>query len=244
SAQVKVEYKGEIWVASGDYKVSKDPVAEDFEPVCCHTFITECTFGLPVFNWPDATEVMHSIHEWWRSNQKEGKASILSAYSLGKAQRVLEELDSGIGEIFVHGAVDGINKLHREAGFLDKKITYLNSDIPKEAMAGSMVVAPPGAVGSSWTNRMKPYSVGIASGWMMLRGSKRRQNADRGFVISDHADWNELNTAIKATGAENIICTHGYTDSFAEWLNYNGYNATSEKTLFEGEALDSKAENE
>ena len=238
SAQVRVEYGGEIWVASGDYKTGKDPVAEAFEPVKCHTFITECTFGLPVFNWPDEEEVKSQIESWWKENQISGKTSLLSAYALGKAQRILKTIDDSIGPIFCHGAVDSLNKVHLQNGHLSKDYPYLSQEVSKKELEGALVIAPPSATGSTWANKLKPVSVGIASGWMMLRGSKRRKNVDRGFVFSDHADWNGLNEAIKETEAENVICTHGYTDSFAEWLKHNGYNAVSEKTLFEGELLE------
>lgn len=237
SSQIRVEHKGQVWVASGDYKVHPDPIAEDFEPIKCHTFISECTFGLPIYNWPDPNKVIAEIESWWHKNQSEGVASVVSAYSLGKAQRVLQMIDESIGQIYVHGAVDPINKIHQKKGFLQKKIEHLSNKVTKEDLRKALVIAPSSALGSGWTRRIRPFSVGVASGWMMVRGSKRRVNVDRGFVLSDHADWAGLNTAIKETGAEKVICTHGYTAAFKEWLEENGYQAMEEKTWFEGENL-------
>jgi len=242
SAQVRVSHKGEVWVVSGDYKLQPDPIAEHFEPIRCHTFITECTFGLPVYKWPNETEVIKQIESWWRQNQGLGKVSLISAYALGKAQRVLSSLDPAIGAIYCHGAVHTVNEIFQKQGKLEGDFRYLSNDVKKEELLGSLVVAPPSAVGSSWASKLKPLSVGIGSGWMMIRGSKRRQNVDRGFILSDHADWQGLNDAVKQTGAENIVCTHGYTDTFSQWLNYNGYNAITEKTLFEGESLNANTD--
>jgi len=242
SSQVRVEYKGEVWCVSGDYKTHPDPIADHFEPVICHTFITECTFGLPVYKWPKEIEVIHQIESWWRENQKTGKVSLLSAYALGKAQRILALIDQSIGKIFCHGAVHTVNEIHKSQGKLKGDFLYLNSGIQKAELIGSLVVAPPSAIGSTWARKLKPLSVGIASGWMMLRGSKRRQNVDRGFILSDHADWQGLNETVKLTSAEKVICTHGYTDTFAEWLCHNGYDATTEKTHFEGETANEKFE--
>lgn len=236
SAQVRVEYKGEVWGVSGDYKLEPDPIAEDFEPVSCDTFITECTFGLPVYNWPAPALVMNQIQDWWVANQQQDKTSVLSTYSLGKAQRILELLDESVGPIYVHGAIDNLNRIYREAGFLQKKVSYLSDKIPKSELRGAMVLAPPSAIGSSWTKRLQPASIGVVSGWMMLRGSKRRQNVDRGFILSDHADWAGLNEAIKSTSANRVICTHGYTAVFSEWLKSIGYDAHEEKTFFEEES--------
>ncbi len=235
SAQIRVEHKGEVWVASGDYKTTPDPIAEDFEPVKCHTFITECTFGLPVYNWPDEKQVITAIEEWWKENQVLGKASLLSAYSLGKAQRILALVNEAIGPIYCHGAVSAMNEVFRKSNHLRSSATYLDDSIPKTARSRSLIIAPPSAIGSSWARKLGPISVGTASGWMMLRGSKRRQNVDRGFVFSDHADWAGLNDAIKATEASRIVCTHGYTGVFSQWLNEKGYEALEEKTVFEGE---------
>jgi len=235
SSQIRVEIDGEVWCVSGDYKTRPDPIAVNFEPVLCHTFITECTFGLPVYRWPDEAEIIAQIENWWKENQQKGKISLISAYSLGKAQRVLALINPSIGNIYCHGAIHTINELYKHSKKLQGHFPYLSPEIKREALIGSLVIAPPSAVGSSWARRLKPLSVGVASGWMMLRGSKRRQNVDRGFILSDHADWQGLNETIRQTQSEKVICTHGYAEVFAEWLSRNGYNGISEKTFFESE---------
>jgi putative mRNA 3-end processing factor len=242
SSQIRVAYQGETWVASGDYKLEDDGLSQAFEPVKCHTFITECTFGLPVYKWPKQTEVIQDINNWWRQNQTEGKVSFITAYSLGKAQRVIKNIDHSIGKVFTHGAVANTNEVLLEAGFDLPNTQRVTKDIAKEEFMGSLVIAPPAALNSSWMRKFKPLSIGIASGWMQLRGARRRRAADRGFVMSDHADWPGLLDAIKATGAENIITTHGYTDVFSRYLKEIGYHAMEEKTLFTGESIDAEAE--
>lgn len=242
SAQVRIEHKGEVWVVSGDYKMANDGVSTPFEPVKCHHFITESTFGLPVFRFQPQSEVMDEINQWWQANKLKGQTSVLIAYALGKAQRVIQHLDKSIGKIYVHGAVYNTHKALQNAGIALPDVELITPETPKSAFSGNMVIAPPSAMGTTWMRKFSPFSIGIASGWMALRGTRRRRAADRGFVLSDHADWDELNTAIKATGAENIYVTHGYTNVFTEWLNQQGYNAQVVKTEFEGEQVDSANE--
>ncbi|MEM7550474.1 MAG: ligase-associated DNA damage response exonuclease [Bacteroidota bacterium] len=239
SAQIRVEYKGEVWVASGDYKTEDDGISTAFEPVKCHTFITECTFGLPVYNWEKDQLIFDSINDWWRQNKQAGKVSIISAYSLGKAQRVLNNLDTSTGSIYTHGAIENMNEVLRKDGLNLQPTIRVDQTIKKDEFSGSIVICPPTAIGSAWAKKLGPQSAAMASGWMGLRGSKRRRNVDRGFVLSDHADWKGLNRAIKETGAENVITTHGYTGTFSKWLREQGLNAMEEKTLFEGESIDS-----
>lgn len=235
SAQIRVSYRDEVWVFSGDYKLQRDNLSEPFEPVRCHTFITESTFGLPVYRWTPQEEVFKNINAWWRQNQSEGKVSVIAGYSLGKSQRILRNIDPNIGKIFVHGAIDVINQILIQQGILLPETHRIQKETTKKDYEGAMVICPPSAVGSPWINRFLPYSLGIASGWMKLRGPRRRRGADRGFVLSDHADWNDLNTTIKATGAERVFVTHGYSEIFAQWLNENGYDAKEVKTQYEGE---------
>ncbi len=242
SAQVRLEYKGEVWVISGDYKMADDGVSTPFEPVKCHYFITESTFGLPVFKFQPQVEVMGEINQWWQANKEKNQTTVLVAYALGKAQRVIKHLDTSIGKIFVHGAVYNTHVALQQAGINLPDVELITKDSPKTAFAGNIVIAPPSAIGTTWMRKFLPYSVGIASGWMALRGTRRRRAVDRGFVLSDHADWDELNTAIKLTEAENIYVTHGYTNVFSEWLKQQGYNATIVKTEFEGESLDNADE--
>lgn len=238
SAQIRAEYKGEVWVASGDYKIEDDGLAEAFEPVKCHGFITESTFGMPVYKWQPQAEVFAEINDWWRENNAQGKVSIISAYALGKAQRIMQNVDPGIGRIFTHGAVENINEVMRKQGIPLVETTRVHSTIKKDEYKGGLVIAPPSAVGGNWTRKFQPFSVAIASGWMNLRGARRRRNADRGFVLSDHADWDGLNQAVADTGASKVIVTHGYTEVFTKWLREQGYEAYGEKTQFESETPD------
>ncbi len=235
SAQIRVEVAGEVWVASGDYKVIPDGISEPFEPVTCHSFITECTFGLPVFKWDNQTEVAKDLNAWWVRNATDGKASILGAYSLGKAQRLLAMVDPEIAPILTHGAVENTNDVLRNQGYRLPDTVHVTPDLNAKDYPGALVIAPPSALGSQWARRFGPSSTAFASGWMRLRGVRRRRAADRGFVISDHADWDGLMFAIKETQAENIYTTHGYTDIFARWLNTQGYNAQVVPTEFGGE---------
>ena len=235
SAQVRVEYKGEIWVAAGDYKTEDDGFCAAFEPVSCHCFITESTFGLPVYRWQPQKQVMQEVAAWWEGNAKAGIASVLIAYSLGKAQRIINQLQNGPGPIFTHGAVENMNEVLRASGYVLPHTTQVSAAHKKADFRQSLIIAPPAAADSAWMRKMQPYSTGMASGWMGLRGARRRRAADRGFVLSDHADWDGLNAAVDATGAERVIVTHGYQAAFARWLNERGIEAHDEKTLFEGD---------
>ncbi len=241
SAQIRVEVGGEVWVVSGDYKTAPDRLCAAFEPIKCHSFITECTFGLPVFTWPSEDQIAQEINTWWAANAAQGRFSLLGAYSLGKAQRVLSLLDPSIGPILTHGAVENTNAVLRGQGLPLPETIHVTPDLHPKDHPGAMIVAPPGALGSKWARRFRPAATGFASGWMRLRGVRRRRAADRGFVISDHADWPALNEAIKATSAENIYVTHGYTDIFARWLNTQGYNAQVVPTEFTGDTLEEGA---
>ncbi|MEJ2004848.1 MAG: ligase-associated DNA damage response exonuclease, partial [Cyclobacteriaceae bacterium] len=211
SAQIRVDDGSEVWVVSGDYKTEDDGLSEAFEPVRCDVFITECTFGLPVYRWRPQREVFREINNWWRKNAAEGKTSILTAYALGKAQRILKGVDTDIGPIYTHGAVENVNEVIRQQGYVLPPTRYVEVKGKKDDFKGALVIAPPSAIGSSWIRKFKPYSVAMASGWMALRGTRRRRAADRGFVLSDHADWDGLNLAVSETGARKVITTHGYT---------------------------------
>jgi putative mRNA 3-end processing factor len=239
SAQIRVSFKGETWVVSGDFKLQQDPYAESFEPVKCHHFITESTFGLPVYRWPNPEKVFNEIKDWWMTNREEGKVSVLGAYSLGKAQRIIAGLADQQGSIYTHGAVENSNEILREQGLVIPPTTKITEDMSRKDLAGSLVVCPPSAIGSAWMRKLGKVSTGFCSGWMLLRGTRRRRAADRGFVLSDHADWPGLNEAVISTGAENVYVTHGYKDVFARWLREEqGLNAQVVDTLFEGESVE------
>lgn len=234
SSQIRVEHQGEVWVFTGDYKIEDDGLTTPYENVKCHTFITECTFGLPPFKWRLQKEVFNDINGWWAENQAEGKTSVLFGYSLGKAQRLLKHLDTSIGKIYTHGAVENMTEVLRPLVDLPKT-TLITRDTKKDELLGNIVVAPPSAHGSTWIRKMVPYVTASASGWMTFRGARRRRAIDKGFVLSDHCDWDGLLESIKATGAEKVICTHGYTDIFSRYLRELGYDARTESTQYEGE---------
>ncbi|MEM9684890.1 MAG: DNA ligase-associated DEXH box helicase, partial [Pseudomonadota bacterium] len=195
-----------------------------------------------VFKWRPQADVFSEINDWWRGNAEAGRASVIGAYSLGKAQRVLAGIDPGIGPIYTHGAVENTNDVLREQGLDLPATTRVTPETGKEAFAGSLVVAPPSAFGSAWMRRLGSVSTGFASGWMALRGVRRRRAADRGFVLSDHVDWVALNDTIRSTGAERVFVTHGYTSIFRRWLEDEGYDARIAETEFEGEVLEEKSD--
>ena len=236
SAQVRIEYGGEVWVVSGDYKTEPDSTCTPFEPLRCHTFITESTFGLPVYRWSPEATVFDEIRGWWRANQEAGRASVLFAYALGKAQRVLAGLrDTAVGPIYTHGAIERLNRDYRDSGVALADTTYA-SGLPKgHDFAGSLVLAPPSAGGSLWLRRFGAISTGFASGWMRIRGARRRRSMDRGFVLSDHVDWPSLLGAIDATGAETVWVTHGFREPVVRWLLEHGVNAEAVASGWEGE---------
>jgi putative mRNA 3-end processing factor len=243
SAQVRVEYAGRVWVASGDYKVEPDPTCAPFEPVRCDTFITESTFGLPIYRWEPSRVVFDGIDSWWRHNAAEGRASVLFCYSFGKAQRILAGVDPAIGPIFCHGAVEPLNRAYAQAG-VDLPLTRPVSDIAakdKTAFKGALIIAPPSAQGSAWMRRFGDYSDAFASGWMRLRGTRRRRGLDRGFVLSDHADWPGLQTAIGATGAQRVIVTHGQIEPMVRWLREQGLEAGAFTTEYGDDAIEADA---
>jgi putative mRNA 3-end processing factor len=236
SAQIRVEYRGEVWVASGDYKTDPDPTCTPFELVRCDTFITESTFGLPIYRWTPEAQVFAEIRAWWTANRDAGRASLLFGYALGKAQRLLAGLaDADIGPIYTHGAVERLNRDYRAAGIRLAETRYA-SDLPrKHDFTGSMIVAPPSAAGSTWLRRFGDVSTGFASGWMRIRGARRRRALDRGFVLSDHVDWPSLLATVDATGAERVWVTHGTREPLVRLLNDRGIEAFAVASQWKGE---------
>lgn len=242
SAQVRVEHQGEVWVASGDYKVAPDVTCTPFEPVRCHTFITESTFGLPIYRWPDMEEVKRQINDWWRENQAEGRTSLLMGYALGKSQRIIAMLDPSIGPIYTHGAVEVVNEQYRETGIELPPTTRVSAELKIKDYSNGIVIAPPSAQATPWTRKFGDVSAAFASGWMMIRGARRRRAVDRGFVVSDHADWPDLMNSIKATEAERVLVTHGSVATMVRYLREQGLEADGLKTQFEGEAMAAETE--
>ncbi|WP_158966608.1 ligase-associated DNA damage response exonuclease [Chachezhania sediminis] len=241
SAQIRVEVGGEVWCVSGDYKTEADGLSTPFEPVGCHTFITECTFGLPVFRWRPQAELAAEINGWWRQARADGQTPVLGAYALGKAQRLLCLLDRQRGPVLTHGAIETTTEILRQQGIPLPPTILITPDTKIADHPGAIVLAPPSAFGSAWMGRLGPITTGFASGWMQLRGIRRRRGGDRGFAISDHADWPGLNAAIAATGAERVLVTHGYTDSFARWLTEQGYDAAPLETRYGGDEAEADA---
>lgn len=235
SAQVRVAQRGEVWAVSGDYKTEPDATCAHFEPVRCHTFVTECTFGLPIYRWEPQQAIFAQIDAWWRANQLAGKASVLYGYALGKAQRLLAGVDASIGPIVCHGAVQRLNGAYRASGVALPPTRYVSELQAGFAWRDALIVAPPSAHGTPWLRRFGPISTAFASGWMRIRGTRRRRAVDRGFALSDHVDWDGLNAAIHATGAERVWATHGYTAPLVRWLTERGYEAAAVQTRFEGE---------
>jgi putative mRNA 3-end processing factor len=235
SAQVRIEHRGEVWVVSGDYKVEPDPTCAPFEPVRCHTFVTESTFGLPIYRWAPSRETFASIDAWWRANADAGRASVLFCYAFGKAQRILAGVDASIGPIVCHGAIEPLNRAYRAAGVALPDTCLVSEVKDRAALSRALVLAPPSAGGTSWMRRFPDPSDAFASGWMAVRGARRRRSVDRGFVLSDHADWPGLNAAIAASGAARVFVTHGQVAVMMRWLEAQGLDARAFETEFGGE---------
>ncbi len=236
SAQVRVEVDGEVWVASGDYKRQADPTCHRFEVVPCDVFITEATFGLPIYKWDPTPEVVRSIVEWRLACAERGRPAVLYGYALGKAQRILAELlPLDDQAVFVHGAIDNGVRVYRDAGVPMIETIPVAEQARGHDYAGRLIIAPPSAAGSPWVRRFRDAEHGFASGWMRIRGNRRRRNYDRGFVISDHADWDDLLATIHQTGARRVIATHGNTDALIRTLQERGVDAQAFRTDFGGE---------
>jgi len=226
SAQVRIEHRGEVWVVSGDYKRQSDPTCAPFEPVRCHTFITEATFALPIFRWEETSRVAVEIAAWWRDNAEAGRASVLCAYSLGKAQRLLAELSPhAAGRTFrTHGAIEAINEVYRRSGVVLPPTRRIEPS-SRGSLAGELILAPPAAFGSLWMRRLGRAQLAFASGWMLLPDRLVRGSYDRGFVVSDHADWGDLLRTVEESGAERVLATHGYAAELARFLGEQGRTA-------------------
>lgn len=236
SAQVRIEAQGQVWVVSGDYKRDSDPTCAPFEPVRCDVFVTEATFALPVYRWPAPEAVAREILDWWRECQREGQTAMLCCYAFGKAQRILAELARLTGETaYLHGAMTRLVKLYREAGVAMLPTQAVGDQVRHFDWRGRLVLAPPGASGTPWMKRFRPESLGFASGWMRVRGARRQPAYDRGFVLSDHADWPSLLRTVEDTGARRVLATHGNTDALIGWLRGRGIEAAALSPRFGGQ---------
>lgn len=238
SAQVRLEHEGQVWVASGDYKVAPDRTCAPFEPVRCDVFITESTFGLPIYRWQPDEEVFADLNAWWAGNAAQGRATVVACYSFGKAQRILSGLDASIGPIVVHGAVEPLNRAYREAGVALPATAMVDELKDKADLRRALVLCPPSATASPWLRRFGESRIAFASGWMQLRGARRRGGYDRGFVLSDHADWPGLHAAIAATGAQRVIVTHGSVPVMVRYLTERGLQAQAFETEYGDDRLE------
>jgi putative mRNA 3-end processing factor len=241
SAQVRVEHGGQVWVVTGDYKTEADATCTPFELVRCHTFITESTFGLPIYRWEPQQALFDAINSWWRANRDAGRASIIYGYALGKAQRILAGVDAAIGGIYTHGAVERLVRVYRQAGVTLPHTTHASA-LERNKAAGALIVAPPSAHGTPWLRRFGDISTAFASGWMTIRGARRRRAVDRGFALSDHVDWVSLTRVIRETGAESVWVTHGYTAVVVRWLLERGIDARVLNTRYQGEISEADEE--
>ena len=219
SAQVRIDDGRQVWVVSGDYKRAPDPTAEDFEPVRCDVFVTESTFALPVYRWPDPVQVASEVIDWWREAREQERPAVLFCYALGKAQRLLAEMAGALDRpVYLHGAMVPLVDRYRDAGVALPETAPVSSESRRHKFAGDLIMAPPSAAGSPWMRRFAGCSTGFASGWMRIRGNRRRRGYDRGFVLSDHADWPGLIRTIRESRARRIICMHGQADNLVRYL--------------------------
>ncbi|MFK7891015.1 MAG: ligase-associated DNA damage response exonuclease [Granulosicoccus sp.] len=233
SAQIRIARDSDVWVFTGDFKRDNDPTCEPFELVPCNTLITEATFALPIYRWQPGTEVAAEIFHWWQSMQQTQRPAVLFAYSLGKAQRVLGELAAYTDKaVYLHGAVDSITRIYRDAGVAMLPTLPVDLDNRNVDYRGQLIIAPPGASGSAWMKRFPKASTGFCSGWMRVRGNRRRRGYDRGFVLSDHADWSGLLRTIEESGAQRVLTTHGQASSLIRLLRERGLNAAELQTEY------------
>jgi putative mRNA 3-end processing factor len=226
SAQVRIEVAGKVTVVTGDYKRDVDPTCAPFEVVPCDTLITEATFALPIYRWQPTEVTAAEIFAWWQAQAARGYTCVLCCYALGKAQRVLAALRAHTQQtVLLHGAMVPLVQVYRDAGVQMLDTQALSEHARSRDLSGALILAPPSAARSPWMRHFGNVSVGFASGWMAVRGARRRAGYDRGFVLSDHADWNGLVRTARETGAKHVWATHGNTDSLVRFLTESGIQA-------------------
>lgn len=241
SSQVRIEHNGEVWVVSGDYKTEDDGLSGKLETIPCHAFITESTFGLPIYHWKPQQEIYRQIQDWVIENKSLGKTSVLFAYSIGKAQRVLDCVAQTGVPVFLHGAIFNVHSALLEAGWKLPAAQRVWPETTKEDLKGAVVIAPGSAQGTSWMKRFPPYATAVCSGWMQVRGHTRRSNADAGFVLSDHADWKGLLQTVRDTGAGKVFVTHGFQSAFSRYLHEIGIESAEVKTEYGEDEFENEA---
>lgn len=231
SAQIRLEYKGYVSVISGDYKVQDDGLSTPFELVKCNEFVTESTFGLPIYNWLEIEDLNKKLQNWVLRNKENGKTSVFIGYSLGKAQRIMKAVE-GLGKIYVHYSIGKLNKAFESVGITLPEYEIADFKERSQHLQHEIVIVPPALLDSSIIRKIPEAATAICSGWMQVRGARRWRSADAGFAMSDHADWNGLLQTVKATEAEMIHVTHGQTEVFSKYLNELGMNADVVTTEF------------
>lgn len=243
SSQIRMEYKGFVTVFSGDYKVQYDGISTPLEIVKCNEFITESTFGLPIYNWLTPQQYSEQMMSWVESNREQGKTSVFVGYSLGKAQRIMKSIEGG-GKIYVHNSIARLNEAIESVGVKlpDYETLLFNEDLKK--VSGEIVIVPPALLDSNMIRKIPNRATGLCSGWMQVRGSRRWSSADAGFAISDHSDWGGLLETVKATEAEQVHVTHGQIAVFSKYLNEIGIKSDEVKTNFGDEEESEKEVNE
>lgn len=225
SAQVRIECDGRVVVVSGDYKTQEDPTCAALETVPCDEFVTEATFALPVYRWPAVQEVFDEINAWWRENQLAKRTSVIFAYALGKAQRIMAGVDASIGPIVVHDSIARLCACYEASGVKLPRYQALEPAFVRAARGQALVIAPQAVRRSRLLARLGPLATAMASGWMLLRESRRRMSVQRGFVLSDHADWDGLLATIRATGAGSVGVMHGNAPVLTRYLRERGWDA-------------------
>ncbi|HMP15549.1 MAG TPA: ligase-associated DNA damage response exonuclease [Gemmatales bacterium] len=241
SCMVRVEHRGEVWLFSGDYKTQPDPTCRGLALVRCDVFISECTFGLPIYRWQPGEMVMEDMLRWWRKNIGEQRCSVVFAYALGKAQRILAGLDASLGPIGLHGAIHSMMPMYHEAGIsfpAYEAIDTRQKEQVERFKRGGLLLAPPSANGTPWLSKFGDVATASASGWMTIRGPRRRANVETGFILSDHADWPGLLHTIQASGAKRVGLTHGYISTMVRYLQEKGLEAFPLQTQFQGDAAE------
>ena len=245
SAQIRMEYQQRVTVVSGDYKIQDDGLSTPFEPIRCHEFVSESTFGLPIYNWLTVAQLNEQLRQWVHNNKANGKTSVFIGYSLGKAQRIMKALETE-GDIFVHYSIGKLNQAYESVGIKLPNYTIVDFRESVQHIDQSIVILPPPLYESNIIKKIPNRADAICSGWMQVRGARRWRSTDAGFAISDHADWSGLLSAIQATGAEKVYVTHGQTAVFTKYLNEKGIAAEEVVTEFgaEDDLLTENAETE
>jgi putative mRNA 3-end processing factor len=226
-----------VCVVAGDWTRSRDPTAAPFEPVPCDTFVTEATFGLPIFRWPDPAVVIADIRDWWRANRARARTSVLFTHALGTAPRLLAALRDAVDEaVLVHEEIADVLRVHRAHGVALPETRVVPEKRARGQRPGALVVAPVSAHGKEWLRRFPQAETALASGWMRIRGTRRWKSVGRGFVLADHADWPDLLRTLDDVGASRVRVTHGFAPAFARYLQERGRDALAWSTPYADDA--------